>query len=89
MNKVIPQFSALPEDVPFPQDNRAHCHPAGVNPVDLDEVLHEIRQPLSTIESLAYYLEMTAADDQICCHLQRIRAMVLEANQILEHAVAS
>ena len=89
MEKVISQFSALPEDAPYANDNRADFCPTGAVPIDLGEMLHEIRQPLSTIESLAYYLEMTAVDDHMCRHLRRIRAMVFEANQILEHAVAS
>lgn len=43
-----------------------------------------MRQPLSAIEALAYFLEITTEDEQVCGHLQRIQAMVLEANRILE-----
>jgi hypothetical protein len=39
------------------------------------------------IDSLAYYLELTARDDKSCSHLQRIRAMVAQTNRILERAV--
>jgi signal transduction histidine kinase len=50
----------------------------------LEELTHELRQPLGVIESLAYYLEMTAEDEQLRAHLQRIQAMVLQASHILE-----
>lgn len=46
--------------------------------------MHELRQPLGVIESIAYFLEITAEDERLCSHLQRIQAMVLQANRILE-----
>ena len=46
--------------------------------------MHELRQPLGVIESIAYFLEITAEDEQLCGHMQRIQAMVLQANHILE-----
>ena len=49
----------------------------------LDELVHELRQPLSVIESLAYFLEITSEDDKACRYLQQIQAMVLQTNQIL------
>ena len=49
-----------------------------------DELAHELRQPLGVIESLAYFLEMSESDPQAAGHLQRIQAMVLKANDILE-----
>lgn len=52
----------------------------------IDEIAHELRQPLSTIEALAYFLELTAQDERTCAHLQRIQAMVLQANRILERS---
>ena len=48
------------------------------------ELFHELRQPLDVIETLAYYLEMTSSDELVCAHLQKIRAMVSRANQLLE-----
>jgi len=51
-----------------------------------EEIIHELRQPLGVIDSLAYYLEITAADEKICTHLEKIRAMVSQANGILERA---
>lgn len=54
----------------------------------LQEVSHELRQPLGVIESLAYYLELTSTDERTRGHLQRIQAMVLQANRVLERACA-
>jgi signal transduction histidine kinase len=49
----------------------------------LDEAVHELRQPLSVIESLAYYLELTSDDETVCAHLRLIQAMVVQAHRIL------
>ncbi len=59
---------------------------AGVlsTPSAMDDLAHEVRQPLSVIESLAYYLEITSTDEKTRVHLQRIQAMVLQANLILK-----
>ena len=59
---------------------------AGVSPAALDELLHELRQPLSTMESLAYYLELTAQDDKVLTNARRIQGLVLEMNRILARA---
>ena len=50
----------------------------------LEELAHELRQPLGVIESLAYFLELTAQDEQLRSHAQHIQAMVLQANSILQ-----
>lgn len=55
----------------------------------MDDLAHELRQPLSVIESLAYYLELTSTDEGACPHLRRIQAMVMEANRILSNACNS
>jgi signal transduction histidine kinase len=52
----------------------------------LDELVHELRQPLSTIECLTYYLELVCTDSGTRSHLERIQDMVVQANRILEHA---
>lgn len=77
-------------------DGTAHCHslPSAFavsalqedrsTPSLIDELAHEVRQPLSVIESLAYYLEITSTDEKTRAHLQRIQAMVLQANLILK-----
>jgi len=52
----------------------------------LDDLVHELRQPLSVIESLAYFLEMTSKDEKFSPHLQQIQAMVRQASRILNQA---
>ncbi|MGA8596159.1 MAG: hypothetical protein WB676_15695 [Bryobacteraceae bacterium] len=52
----------------------------------LAELVHELRQPLSTIEALTYYLELVSTDVQTLSHLERIQDMLLQANHILERA---
>jgi signal transduction histidine kinase len=55
----------------------------------LAELVHELRQPLSTIEALTYYLELISTDVDTLTHLERIQDMLLQANHILERASAS
>jgi signal transduction histidine kinase len=54
--------------------------------VDLEDLIHELRQPLSTIEALAYYLELTSADSSKTSRLRQIREMIAQASLILERA---
>jgi signal transduction histidine kinase len=68
-----------------PTDNRESCALSG-SIVDLGDLIHELRQPLSTIETLAYYLEMTSADQDRTPHLRQIREMIAQASRILERA---
>jgi signal transduction histidine kinase len=86
MNKVASPFNVVRQDVPLAHSEILARKLAGVNPVLPDEIIHELRQPLSVIDSLAYYLELTAADEKIYAHLDQIRAMVSQANRILERA---
>ncbi len=60
---------------------------AALEPV-LRHLAHDLRQPLSGIESIAYYLEMVLADaePEIGQHCQRLRRMVQQANWILNDA---
>ena len=62
---------------------------AGVIPAVLEELIHDIRQPLGAIDSLAYFLELTSNDDQESIQLKRIRAMVAQANRILERTATA
>ena len=54
----------------------------------LQHLAHDLRQPLSGIESIAYYLEMVlaGAEPEIGQHCQRLRRMVQQANWILNDA---
>ncbi|MBI4904255.1 MAG: HAMP domain-containing histidine kinase [Acidobacteria bacterium] len=54
---------------------------------------HELRQPLSTIESAAYYLQLVdrgpdpAGQERVDRHLEQIQQMVHQANRMLSDAV--
>ena len=50
---------------------------------------HELRQPLSGIESAAYYLDMVVSEARpdLIPHCRRLRAMVQHANWLLDDAV--
>ena len=54
----------------------------------MNELIHDLRQPLDVIESLAFYLEITSSDQYVRERLQKIQAMVIRANQILQHSAA-
>ena len=87
MNKVASPFNVVTQDAPLAHREIISLNRlAGVIPVLSEEIIHELRQPLGVIDSLAYYLELTAADEKICTHLEQIRAMVSQANGILERA---
>lgn len=80
-------FNLVTQDVPLAhREIISRSRLTGANPVLSEEIIHELRQPLGVIDSLAYYLEITAADEKICTHLEKIRAMVSQANGILERA---
>ena len=55
----------------------------------LINLAHELRQPLSTIESIAYYLELTIPPDQVQAriYISRLQQIVMEASAILSAAV--
>ncbi len=57
----------------------------------LRELVHELRQPLSSIEAIAYYLEMTlpAAQVQARLHMTHLQRLVEEANTILERSAGT
>jgi len=60
--------------------------PAASSDERLRELVHELRQPLSSIEAIAYYLEMTlpAAQVQARQQMTHLQRLVEEANGILE-----
>jgi len=86
MNKVAPPFNVLRQEVPLAHSDVISRRLTGAIPVLSEEIIHDLRQPLGVIDSLAYYLELTAADEKTCGHLEQIRAMVSQANGILERA---
>lgn len=56
----------------------------------LGALAHELRQPLSNIEAIAYYLKMIlpAGDVKIQAQLARIRVLVEQSNWILSNALS-
>jgi len=50
---------------------------------------HDLRQPLSAIEAIAYYLEMTLPAEQLEArqHLMRLQELVERSSDILTDAV--
>jgi signal transduction histidine kinase len=55
----------------------------------LQHLSHELRQPLSSIESIAYYLEMVLADssEEVRDHCAELRRLVEESSWQLDNAV--
>jgi signal transduction histidine kinase len=86
MNDVVSEIATPRSDVTLTRGSTKGNQLAGVNPAALDELIHDLRQPLSTIDSLAYFLEITSADDTVRAHLQRIQSMVSRVHGILDHS---
>jgi phosphoglycerate-specific signal transduction histidine kinase len=57
----------------------------------LCELVHELRQPLSSIEAIAYYLEMTLPAEQFQArqYMWRLQQLVEQANTILEQSLGT
>ncbi len=86
MNDAVSRNYASREDFLLKSSDLDDHRELGADPFRIGELAHELRQPLSTIESLAYYLELTSESDHIRHQLERIRLMVDRANQILSQA---
>ncbi len=56
----------------------------------LSNLAHELRQPLSTIESIAYYLELalSEANPKVRAQLERLRDSVAQSDNMLRDALA-
>lgn len=54
----------------------------------LRDLVHDLRQPLSSIEAIAYYLEMTLPAEQLEArhHMSQLQRLVADASAILERA---
>ncbi|MBM3727700.1 MAG: hypothetical protein FJW40_20045 [Acidobacteria bacterium] len=70
-------------------ENSTRTGPSDQAPDVVRHLAHEIRQPLSAIESLAYYLDMVLPrhDRKSRAQVEKIQAMVQQANWILADAV--
>jgi hypothetical protein len=55
----------------------------------IHDLVHDLRQPLSAIEAIAYYLEMTLPAEQLDArrHLAHLQELVCQSDTILSHAV--
>lgn len=54
----------------------------------IDDLAHDLRQPLSAIDHLAYLLQMSATDCTVLTHLQQIQDLVSQANRVLDEVKA-
>ena len=84
MNTVVSQFTAFLQDVE-PTGDQEVCN-TGATPVNLDDLIHELRQPLGVIESLTYFIELTTTDDKIAPRLEHIQGMLAKIHHMLEDA---
>jgi signal transduction histidine kinase len=57
----------------------------------LRDLVHELRQPLSSIEAIAYYLEMTLPAGQFEArqYMAQLQRLVADTNTILERSVGT
>jgi phosphoglycerate-specific signal transduction histidine kinase len=55
------------------------------------DLVHELRQPLSSMEAIAYYLEMTLPPEQVEArqYMLRLQQLVDQAESILKRAGSS
>jgi signal transduction histidine kinase len=86
MNDVLSEFALPRQDVTLARGTAMGNQLASANPAALDDLIHDLRQPLSAIDSLAYFLEITSSDDAVRAHLQRIQTMVSRAHCILDRS---
>jgi nitrogen-specific signal transduction histidine kinase len=84
MNQFFPSVSTCGQDALLGRIDLTSAQIPNCSSTGFEELAHELRQPLGVIESLAYFLEITAEDEQLCGYLQRIQSMVLQANRILD-----
>lgn len=58
-------------------------------PAVVQQLLHELRQPLSSIEAIAYYVEMTLPAQQLQArhHMQQLQDLVDQTNSILRRVL--
>jgi hypothetical protein len=84
MNTEVSPFTTFLQDAEPAMDGTKFD--AGAKPVNLDELIHELRQPLGVIESLTYFIELTTTDDNIGPQLEHIQSMLTKVHQMLEDA---
>jgi phosphoglycerate-specific signal transduction histidine kinase len=57
----------------------------------IGNLVHDLRQPLSSIEAIAYYLEMTLPAEQLQArqYMRKLQQLVDQADTILDRATSS
>lgn len=57
----------------------------------LCDLVHDLRQPLSSIEAIAYYMEMTLPAEQHEAreYMAQLQRLVAETNTILERSIST
>lgn len=77
---MLPAESALPGNAETAEPSAAAL---------IHHLTHELRQPLSAIESAAYYIDMVVSEARpdLIPHCRRLRAMVQHANWLLDDAM--
>ena len=88
MNQVLPLSSTPSQVDSLEHGELRRCRRVENDSTEMNEFIHELRQPLDVIESLAFYLEITSSDQNARERLQKIQAMVARANQILQRSAA-
>jgi hypothetical protein len=87
MNQIFDPVSAHGQDALLGRLDLTPPQITDFKTTALEDLVHELRQPLGVVESIAYFVEITADNEQLCGHMQRIQAMILQANHILEQAL--
>jgi len=74
----IPCFVEAPVTIASPEER-------------LRDLVHELRQPLSSIDAIAYYLEMTlpAGQCEARQYMSQLQRLVADTNTILERSVGT
>jgi|ERR1700680_988328 len=86
--------AVLVEPLPLHEIETLPSLEAQIAPLPAEEtvrdLVHELRQPLSSIEAIAYYLEMTLPAEQFQArqYMRRIQLLVDEASLTLSSAVS-
>jgi len=52
------------------------------------DLAHDLRQPLSTMEHLAFLLQMSVTDGKAAGYIEQIQDLIEQANQVLDNARA-
>lgn len=84
-------MSSISELLLESSDNLQHHMHRTVPDHTIRDLAHDLRQPLSAIEAIAYYLEMTLPAEQLDArqHLLRVQQLVEHSSAILSKAVTA